>query len=610
MFRAVLQSISYSSLGPMCGLDELKNSKKMQGMLFDHSEDACSRAMKAAKTVALEDHLFVSYDGECGFLPGKGLSQQQAINEGHRILHNLARAEVLKVNGNPWLEILAPQLILYFVSKLLRMLHILRQLSPDLSWQVRSANGMLTSMARGMFPDCVSTYRSFLSRRGLKDYIYYSFPRMMSHRRLIHLKRNENSEVFKSRMKKGGVLLWCTNVVHETVACQIAESLVADNIPSFCVASRSRKLSFVIPQSTLRDELWKRVMQKEIPRIRSVLDDIARSIIQDVVGKETGSSNTGMVKFLRSKLEMSFVPQAVDALALAQRALDLIEPQAVLIQDVGDFRTRAVAWSARERGIPVYHHQYGTATLEAIEWRWDIADKHLVWGDLSREVAIAHGLHPQNIHITGTPRISVSAELQERNTKPTSVTARALFTLMPESSLTFGNGGALSLSECKWVMRMLFRWVELMEGRVVLQIKPRPLGDHHWFDSFSLDLPSHVEILPNDLSVGDALKSTDIVVTTHSTVAIDAIMMYKPLVFIDWGYKPHPFADAVQHGAAFIAGSPIELKTVVDNLLLDRAVLEEMVRNQTAYRKRVLAVTGRESTERISQILCGVPEQQ
>ncbi|MDA2934524.1 hypothetical protein MYX82_09285, partial [Acidobacteria bacterium AH-259-D05] len=568
-----------------------------------------SKAMKAAKTVALEDHLFVSYDGQYGFLPEKGLSQQQATNRAHGILHNLATAEAMKVNGEPWLEILAPQLILYFVSKLVRMLHILRQLPPDLSWQVRSANGMLTSMARGILPDCVSTYRSFLSRRGLKDYIYYIFPRIMSHRRLIHLKRNENSEVFKARMKKGGVLCWCTNVVHETVACQIAESLVADNIPSFCVASRGLNLPFVIPQSILRDALWKRTVKKELPRVRSFLDDIAQSIIQDLVVKETGSSNTGMVKFLRSKLEVSFVPQAADAMALAQRALDLIEPRAVLIQDVGDFRTRALAWSAREKGIPVYHHQQGTATLEGIEWRWDIADKHLLWGDWSREVAIAHGLPPQKIHITGTPRINFSAESLERNHRPTNVTARALFTLMPASPLTFGNGGALNLSECQWVMKMLFRWVELMEGRVVLQIKPRPLGDHPWFDSFSLDLPSHVEILPNDLSVGDALKNTDIVVTTHSTVAIDAIMMYKPLVFIDWGYKPHPFTDAVQHGAAYIAGSPMELKTTVDNLLFNRSVLDEMVRNQTAYRKRVLAVTGTESTERISQILCRVPDE-
>ena len=581
----------------------LKNYQNLSGILIDNLADTYSKSIKAAKIVVLEDHLIMNNGGQFYSLPEKGLSQLQATNQAHKILQNLYSSGSMKVYNNPWLEILAPQLILYFVSKLLRMLHILRQLPSDISWKIYSTNGMLASLAIGIFPDCTHSYRSIFSRRGIKDYIYYNFPEILLKNRLIHLKINKNDEFQQSQIKKNGVLFWSTNIVHETVSCEIIELLVSDNIPSYCVVSRKINSPFIISQSVFRDRLWKQQLKKTIPGLRIFLDNLAEYIVQDLVIEGMSSSKPAMVRFLRSKLEVFFVPQAAIALVEAQRTLDLMEPQAVFIKDIGDFRTRALAISARKRKIPIYHHQFGTATPDNIEWKWDIADKHLVWGEWSREVITSIGVPLQKIHITGTPNLSSPKVTQERKLRRTNIPARALFTLMPESPMTFGNGGALSLSECHGVMKMLFRWIELMEGRVILQIKPRPLRDHPWFDSFSTDLPKNVEILSHDLSVSDALNNTDLLITTHSTMAIDAITMYKPMVFIDWGYKPHPFKEAVQFGAAEIADTPKVMKKITEKLLFDINCRNNMICKQMEYRSRISKYTGEDSVRQIAEIL-------
>jgi len=582
---------------------KLWNYKKVNGMFIDNFNDNYSKSMKAEKIIALEDHMFISDDGQHDNLSEKGLSQYQATNQAHQILHNLYICGSNNENNKRWLEILAPSLSLYFVSKLIRMLHILRQLPSDISWKNYSTNGMLTSIAKGILSDSKSTYKALFSKRSIKDYFHINFPTTLSNNRLIHLKRDKNYESQKSQIKKNGVLLWSTNIAHEPVTCKIAELLVSDNIPSYCVVSRKIDFPFVIPQTTLRDAPWKQTLKKDLISLRIFLDYIAEYIVNHLVIEATESSKTEMVKFLRGKLEVFFVPQVADAFALAQRALDLFEPQTVFIKDIGDYQTRALAWSARRKNISVWHLQQGTITADAIEWKWDIADKHFVWGEWSRELVIALGLPEKNIYITGTPKLSPLSVSQKIKPMHTISRPRALFTLMPASPLTFGNGGALNLSECQGIMKLLFKWVKLMEGRITLQIKPRPLGDHDWFDSFRSDLPAHVEILSNDLSVSKALDNTNIVMTTHSTVAIDAITMHKPLVFLDWGYRPHPFLEAVNYGAAAIADNCDKLKYVTEKLLFNKNYSEKMIRKQMNYWNRMAKYTGEESAKKITSLL-------
>ena len=86
-------------------------------------------------------------------------------------------------------------------------------------------------------------------------------------------------------------------------------------------------------------------------------------------------------------------------------------------------------------------------------------------------------------------------------------------------------------------------------------------------------------------------------------MAIDAITMYKPMVFIDWGYKPHPFKEAVQFGAAEIADTPKVMKKITEKLLFDINCRNNMICKQMEYRSRISKYTGEDSVRQIAEIL-------
>ncbi len=574
------------------------------GIVVRSAEEALRFIGRTSKIVALEEETYIADNAETLSLAGKVLTQPKAIMEADRVLRDLVTSGALREKRELWLEILAPSLVLYFLSKLLRIHNILSRLPSKVSWRFCSANGMITAMAQGILPEKVIRQRSLLSMGAFRDFLLRTFPRIMSWQRHMRIVSRSNSEGCQFEKKRGGVLFWATNPVHEESALNIAQLLVSDDIPALCITSRNMKMPCVLPQAALCDHTWKRKIKGVVPGLRIFLDEFAQSVIKFLAPETKAFNCMRMSRFLRGQLDRFFVPQAADALALAQRAMEAIEPEAVFIQDIGDYRTRALAWVARERNIPVFHHQQGNVFPDStIEWGWDIADRHLVWGEWSKAIVIDLGIPVHKIDITGTPRISFPSKHTVAKIRASSGISHVLFPLMPASSLNFGNGGATSLAGCHAIMKMLLEYVEMMDGRVVLQIKPRPLGDHPWFDSFRPALSPQVEIFPNHINIGQALEKTDIVITTHSTVGIDAVMVGKPLVVLDGGYETHPYEDLIQYGAAAKADSAAELKAITENLIFNGASREKMMQCQAAYCRRILRYAGDDSTRRIVDLL-------
>jgi len=582
---------------------EFGNCEKHLGIILDNASEFLQNPKRPLKSVALEDEIIVSGDDKVASLPGKELTQPCAVVQANQLVRDLEAAGDMKQSWVPWLEIMGPTLILYFVSKLLRVNHVLQRLPDEVCWRVCSTNGIVNAMARHVLPGKVRTRRLFLSKSVLKGFLSCQFPGMMSWQRILRISRQGDRRHYNTESKKRGVLLWCTNPVHEATAFEISQLLAAEGIPVSCITSRNTEWPFITPESAIRNREWKKKVKRSLPGLRIFIDEFSQSVIKSLAPKTKPLNCMRMSRFLMGQLDRFFVPQVADALALAQAAINRNEPRAVFIQDVGDFRTRAVACVARKQKIPVYHHQMGNVTSNAIEWAWDVADRHLVWGEWSKSTVVALGIPANKIDISGTPKINFPAKQPAPKTRSSSEVGHALFPLMPESSLNFGNGGATSLSGCQSIMKMLLECVKLMAGRVVLQIKPRPLGDHPWFDLFRSTLSSQVEILPAHISIGQALESTDIVITTHSTVGIDAIMLGKPLIVLSGGHEIHPFEELIQYGAAVKTDSVAELKATTENLLFNAASSVKMMQCQEACRKHILRYAGADSTQRIVDLL-------
>jgi len=404
-----------------------------------------------------------------------------------------------------------------------------------------------------------------------------------------------------ARPKTNGALLWCQNYVSEPVAFSIQDVLRERGLYAVCVTEKPSDRRDTVDTGLIRDKHWKRLFIGFQCSLNNALKEIAHSLAYSL-GQEFLQAKA-FVRLLRSELQNRFLLKAADAMALSARLLDAFQPRVVLVQDPADYHIQSLAWAARKRNIKVINHQFAMIGEVDIEFTWDCADLYLVWGEWSRDTISYLGISACKVLLAGTPRlISVRSEI-EGFPRQSPELFRVLFPLIPDSMLGFGNGGALSLAECRSVIELLFRWIKMCHDNIILCIKPRPLGDDAWFESLKADAPAGVEILPRKYPIDQALSEIDLVITTNSTVGIDAIMMEKPLVVLDCGLIPHPFSYAVNNGAAVKVDSTEALYEVSNGLLYNGALKRKMVQDQRVFCRRILQYDGTESSERIAWVL-------
>lgn len=557
------------------------------------------------RVIALEEEILREPSGVQKRLSGNRLFQADALMQANRICHEWGDSSILAKEEIPWFDLLAPQIILYILSKLLRIRNLLTRLPVDECWEIRSYHPIIAEMARAMQPLGVLmvTPRS-KPREIIRRYFQQNFPLLIAWQRrlrvspLLGVHGKDRIPVVSNKCE---VLLCCHNSVREPVAFNVQEVLSRRGTSALCLSGRSSQKPQTLSESMLRDKLWEKRIHDLQPGLQRALNVIGAKIVSSL-GLNT-SDAVPVTRLLIAEMQRYFLPQAADAVALAEQALDKLRPRVVVIQDVADFRTRALAYEARKRKIAVVNHQFGAISNSGIEWTWDCADLHLLWGEWSSNIVTDLGVSADKLLLTGTPRLSSARATVDNSTHQSPRLFRALFPLIPASNLDFGNGGALSIAECRSVTELIFRWVELCQEKIILYIKPRPLGDDTWFDSFNADLPSGVEVLSRDYPIDQALSETDLVITTHSAVGIDSIMVGKPLVVIDWGSAPHPFEEAVHIGAAFKAATLETLKKVTEKIFFDESVRREMIYAQEAFRHKIMQCEGQESAEHIAQVL-------
>lgn len=162
---------------------------------------------------------------------------------------------------------------------------------------------------------------------------------------------------------------------------------------------------------------WSKDVADEITAVRKSLALVLRElhkpqVLPDVI-RDQGKSIWPQVKdtftwFFRVYLPL-FLPQAV----LAQHILTYHRPALVVSPDVADPRTRIYCLCAKQLGIPSLQIQMGAYGVDSIEWRFFVADRLATWGDHSATVMRDHGVSPEAIVNTGSPRFDSLIPMSE-----------------------------------------------------------------------------------------------------------------------------------------------------------------------------------------------------
>jgi|GEM_PF-4240757 len=583
------------------------SSQGTRTYILERKERNQNHPEQGGKWVSIEEEVVRTETGEEVPLEGRGMSPAGAILAAEKFYRSAFQMIPDENKQIPWWEILGPQVIVYCLSKVLRTHNAFDRLisTTQNGIVLCTANPILEALFRDHDSGKKSVEMGIRFRERCRRYCRRTFSGVLPFYEFGGLWAKSWANRGAPLLGKGRPLIWCQNVVHEATGFAVSDALRGGGNEAICVVSRKmdRRDTFHVKQ--LRNGSWASRVAHLLPDLHKTLSKMSQALLEQSLSTSALPRTSQIHRVLEAEIKRRFIPRAADAWALAGNAFERFNPSVILIQDTTDYRTRALALHAQQRGIPVIHHQFGSLSHECtdIEFGWDCADRHCVWGELSASIIQRLGVPPAKVRIAGTPRMPDPDQWQERTVTGSGIRT-VLFPLCPSSSLQFGNGGATTLSENIEVLRALFRWIAASSPPVRLLVKRRPLGDDGWVVPLLAEAPDGVEVLPAQMPISAALRKTGVVVTTHSTVAIDAIVSGIPLILIRLNQRvidrPHPYAE---RGMALEALSEKDLARSLEKVFNDPEAVRKITAMQREHRESLVAFGKSRSAQRIANII-------
>jgi hypothetical protein len=250
--------------------------------------------------------------------------------------------------------------------------------------------------------------------------------------------------------------------------------------------------------------------------------------------------------------------QQVEQLEYAQRILDETRPSLVVVGNDRWWVGQSFVQRARVMGIPSLCVQDGLAADNA-HWWWITADHWAACGDAIPRQMQAHGVAAERFHVTGQPRYDVLCEMR-RNADPVALRAKyeipqgrrcVLLATQPHQSPAFVQRIADAV---------------LAAPDVVLLLRQHPAEHAEKYVAMSRDLGERCRLLGTAGNIFELIAASDALVTEFSTVALEAVILGKPVVTANFGDVP-TIVSFAELGIAVPARDERELTRAVTRAL-------------------------------------------
>lgn len=249
-----------------------------------------------------------------------------------------------------------------------------------------------------------------------------------------------------------------------------------------------------------------------------------------------GSPDALILEGLIGYLYVSALDAQARHLWAADTVLELLQPEVVLVGNDHSCGGQAFVQLARRRGIASVCAQDG-AVDDDPWWWWLTADRLAATSEQLVQMLVRHGVAPERCTVTGQPRydlLSPSGPADQR-------AARVALGLDPSKfSVLFAVQTNLSLDYVQAVVAAL-----LAIPGVHVMLRPHPSDRRDLCERLTREYESEHMTLH---SAGDSvtlLQACDALVTRNSTVILEAAVLGKPVISVEFG---------ASHGAAtFVA---------------------------------------------------------
>lgn len=295
---------------------------------------------------------------------------------------------------------------------------------------------------------------------------------------------------------------------------------------------------------------------------------------------------------------------AIKHIETASRMIDIEKPDLFLTGGGGDYVCElSLITQSKRNNIPTLEIQHGIIPYNTITYRhpkgW-ISYKMAVYGPYYKDLLTqANEFPPDSVVVTGQPRYDILAKAdkifsRERIFKKLNLTFDKK--LLVWTTQTHG----LSLAENEKNIYAVYNAVKSLKN-VQLVIKLHP-GEDQKAPLYRKDKSFKTIIVREEINTYELLKACDLMITRHSTTAMEAVALNKPVIILNLSGEPDP-VGYVKEGVALGVYREGDLKPAIEKLLKDDS---ELAKNRKKYIEKYLYKIDEKASERVVKLIEGM----
>lgn len=207
------------------------------------------------------------------------------------------------------------------------------------------------------------------------------------------------------------------------------------------------------------------------------------------------------------------------------------------------------------------------------------ADKLAIFGNYMKEILLKKGLPEDRLVITGDPRYDFITQIPDKF-KRDEVYQQLNIDIQKRIIVFAAQFHGFKDEENAKLLRGLYHAIKQLP-EIQLVVKLHPFDEHEIADKIAQEMSVNNMIIIKDIDLYKLLNACEILMTVHSTVALEAMLLGKPVIIVNLTNKP----DMVPYAKE---GAALRVETQEDILPQIKAVLKDSnkVRTQMALNQK------------------------
>ena len=307
----------------------------------------------------------------------------------------------------------------------------------------------------------------------------------------------------------------------------------------------------------------------------------------------------------------------VEYIEMAKRLIEEEKPDLILLlNEYGRFE-RALVIAGKLKGIPVLAVQHGVIhpTHEGYMHTKDeispdgsvkspycpIPDITAVYGTYHKDLLTKVSAYPaDSVVVTGQPRYDILYHADEVYNRERFLER---YGINSDHKIILWTTQCHGLSDEENIKNFetLFETIQNVRGAALI-IKQHPGEGKRYTKIIQKhlgDYKMNAVIMPKDSDTYEQLFVCNLMITRHSTTAMEAVALNKPVVILNLSGEPDP-VEYVEEGVALGVYKEEDLKPAIEKLLKDDS---ELARNRAKYIEKYLYKIDGKSTERVVKLI-------